>query len=120
MDSETQPPSITPGGNPPPEPPEPMGLAAARRGWFTTEFILSGLASLLGWLVAAGVFADGSAMAAILGAGVAVLASLGYSASRAVTKSSEAKAMASAADSVARERAVKALQDPTKRSRSTE
>lgn len=103
-------------GNPPPHPP----LTAARRGWFTTEFILSSLASLLGWLLAAGVFADGSTVAAILGAAVAVLASLGYSASRAVTKSSHAKAEASIADSSAKERAISSLADPTQRQRSTE
>lgn len=87
--------------DPGPEPPEPRALAASRPGWLTTEFALSALASLLGWLVAAGVFADGSTMAAILGAAVAVMASLGYSAARAVTKSGEAKATADAIARVA-------------------
>ena len=59
-------------------------------GYKTTEFWLSLLATLLGFLLASGVMdavPDESWIAKLIGGLVAVLASLGYSASRAKVKS---------------------------------
>ena len=60
-------------------------------GYRTTEFWLSLLATLLGFLLASGAMdsvSEESWIARIVGGAVAVLASLGYSASRAKVKSS--------------------------------
>ena len=62
----------------------------AKPGYKTTEFWLSLLATLLGFLLASGamdVVSEESWIARIVGGLVAVLASLGYSASRAKVKS---------------------------------
>jgi hypothetical protein len=59
--------------------------APIRPGWKTSEFWLSTAAMLAGSLMAAGTF-DGTPFDRVLGAIMAVLATLGYSASRAKTK----------------------------------
>jgi len=63
---------------------------STKPGYKTTEFWLSLLATLLGFLLASGAM-DGvteeSWIARLVGGAVAVLASLGYSASRAKVKS---------------------------------
>ena len=59
-------------------------------GYKTTEFWLSLLATLLGFLLASGVMdavPEESWIAKLIGGAVAVLATLGYSASRAKVKS---------------------------------
>ena len=64
---------------------------STRPGYKTTEFWLSLLATLLGFLLASGAMdgvAEESWIARLVGGAVAVLASLGYSASRAKVKSS--------------------------------
>lgn len=88
---------------PPPPPPAPPGLvamphdmAASRVGWLTSEFVLSLAAVVLSYLLASGVFADGSLAATIIGAVVAGLAAMGYGVSRALTKGAEAKAISAA------------------------
>ena len=61
-------------------------------GYKTTEFWLSLLATLLGFLLASGVMdgvAEDSWIAKVVGGLVAVLATLGYSASRAKVKGSD-------------------------------
>jgi hypothetical protein len=59
--------------------------APIRPGWKTSEFWLSTAAMLAGSLMAAGTF-DGTPFDRVLGAIMAVLATLGYSASRAKAK----------------------------------
>jgi hypothetical protein len=59
--------------------------APIRPGWKTSEFWLSTAAMLAGSLMAAGTF-DGTPFDRVLGAILAVLATLGYSASRAKAK----------------------------------
>jgi hypothetical protein len=65
---------------------------AGKPGYKTTEFWLSLAATLLGVLLASGAMDNApadSAWSKIIGGAVAVLASLGYSASRAKVKSTE-------------------------------
>ncbi len=67
-----------------------MNATATKPGCKTTEFWLSLLATLLGFLLASGVMDQAQAdswIARIVGGLVAVLATLGYSASRAKVKS---------------------------------
>jgi len=63
-------------------------------GFKSTEFWLSAAAALVSLLMASGAFGDDSSFAKALGFASAALASLGYSASRAFTKSAEVKAAA--------------------------
>jgi hypothetical protein len=66
----------------------PTGTAAptAKPGWKTSEFWLSSLATVGGILLASGAVAEGTAAAQVVGGIVAVLASLGYTASRTALK----------------------------------
>ena len=57
-------------------------VTTQRRGFTTSEFWLSTIATIGGILLASGALADGSAPAQITGGILAVLASLGYTASR--------------------------------------
>jgi hypothetical protein len=69
-----------------------MSTNAAKPGYKTTEFWLSLLATLLGFLLASGAMdtvAEESWIAKLIGGVVTVLASLGYSASRAKVKSGD-------------------------------
>jgi hypothetical protein len=58
----------------------------AKPGWKTSEFWLSSLATVGGILLASGAVAEGTAAAQVVGGIVAVLASLGYTASRTALK----------------------------------
>ena len=60
-------------------------------GYQTTEFYLSTLAVIVGALVTAGVFVEGSVGARIAGAVVAALGAMGYSASRGAVKAAHAR-----------------------------
>lgn len=62
-----------------------------KAGYKTTEFYLSVLAMVLGSLMASGALVEGSVWAKIIGAGITVLAALGYTASRAKVKANEKK-----------------------------
>jgi hypothetical protein len=55
-------------------------------GWKTTEFWLTALADIFGALMISGIFAEGSMWARIVGGGIMVLATLGYSAARSKSK----------------------------------
>ena len=69
-----------------------MSTIPAKPGYKTTEFWLSLLATLLGFLLASGAMdtvPEESWIAKLIGGVVAVLASLGYSASRAKVKSGD-------------------------------
>ena len=54
----------------------------AKPGWKTSEFWLSSLATVGGILLASGAVAEGTAAAQVVGGILALLASLGYTASR--------------------------------------
>ena len=60
---------------------------SVKPGYKTTEFWLSLIAVVLGALVSQGVFANGSEAAKVAGIALIALASLGYTASRAMVKS---------------------------------
>ena len=68
-----------------------MTLAGTTKGYRSTEFWLATAASLAGILLASGVFGEGSYGHQLLGTAMAVLSSMGYSASRAVVKASVIK-----------------------------
>lgn len=63
-------------------------------GFKTTEFWLSLAAVVVGFVASSGVFEEGSTEAKIVGLVVTVLGALGYTAARALTKGTEAKAKA--------------------------
>lgn len=65
-----------------------------KRGWKTSEFWLSAISVVVGLLLASGAFGEGSDAAKVLGFVSSALAAMGYSASRGMVKSSEAKAAA--------------------------
>lgn len=79
-------------GNPPPHPP--LAPLAPRPGYTTTELALTIVAMVLGAVMASGWLPESSMWSQIVGLAVAVLAQLGYTAGRAITKSAEAKAAA--------------------------
>lgn len=58
-------------------------------GFKTTEFWLSLAATLLAFLMSSGLFVDGSTTMKLLGMAAGVLATLGYTASRAIVKRAE-------------------------------
>ena len=58
----------------------------AKPGWQTSEFWLALAAMVVAYLISSGGLAEGSWVARALGLAGAVLASLGYTASRAVVK----------------------------------
>lgn len=64
--------------------------ASVKPGWKTTEYWLSKATIVLGALLSAGVFGDGSTALRIAGAAAAVLAQLGYTASRTIAKAGTA------------------------------
>lgn len=66
-------------------------------GWQTSEFWLALAAMVVGSLLAAGVFPAAGAVAQVLGFVASVLATLGYTYSRAVVKSTDAKVEATKA-----------------------
>jgi hypothetical protein len=61
-------------------------------GYKTTEFWLSTVAALVGIVMASGLVADDSAVTQILGAVMAVLSGMGYTAARGVVKTHEVDA----------------------------
>jgi len=62
-------------------------MAEPKPGYRTTEFWLSVVATMLGFLMASGVFSDQESIAAkIVGAVVAALTAMGYTAGRARVK----------------------------------
>ena len=65
------------------------GLNDVKPGYKTTEFWLSAIATIVGLVLASGLIVEGSSVARIVGGVVAVLAALGYTASRAKIKSGE-------------------------------
>ena len=58
-------------------------------GFKTSEFWLSSTATMLGILLASGLFADGGTATQIVGGALSILASLGYTASRTQVKVAE-------------------------------
>lgn len=58
-------------------------------GYKTTEFWLSGIATVLGIVLASGAIQDGGMVAQIVGGVLSVLASLGYTAARAKVKTTQ-------------------------------
>jgi hypothetical protein len=62
----------------------------SKKGYQTTEFWLSLLAILCGVLMSSGLVEDSSAIGKGIGAGMALLATLGYQASRTTVKKAEA------------------------------
>ena len=57
-----------------------------KAGYKTTEFWLTVVASIVGLLFASGVIAEGSDLDKIMGMGATVLAGMGYSVSRGISK----------------------------------
>jgi hypothetical protein len=70
------------------------GSTTQKPGYLSSEFYLSLLPTILGALMASGVFADDSVPAKIIGAVLAVLGALGYAAGRTMVKASGNKAAA--------------------------
>mgnify|MGYP001582362044 CR=1 FL=1 len=70
-------------------------------GWKSTEFYLSLAAMLLGALMASGLLTEGSTTERVVMLGLSVLAALGYTAARALTKGTAIKADAMLAASEA-------------------
>jgi len=66
---------------------------AARPGWMTSEFALSAIANVLGYLMASGVIADGTLWARLIGAALALLATLGYTYGRSAIKAATNRAV---------------------------
>ena len=64
-----------------------MATQEVKPGYKTTEFWLTVLADLVGLALMSGLIADTGTVGRIVGGAVAVLATLGYSAARAKTKS---------------------------------
>lgn len=62
-------------------------VAVTKPGYKTTEFWLTGAASLLGILFASGVVSDGGPLAKVLGLAVTLLGTLGYAVARTKAKS---------------------------------
>lgn len=60
-------------------------------GWKTTEFWLASAATIIGLVVASGVVESGGTWDKVVGLVAAALTSMGYSASRAGVKKSEAE-----------------------------
>ena len=63
-----------------------MADTADKPGYKTTEFWLAAIAEIVGLVLASGVVAAGGLAAKVVGAVVAILAGLGYTASRTITK----------------------------------
>lgn len=61
-------------------------MSEAKPGYKTTEFWLSSVATILGLAMASGAIADGGTVAQIVGGVVALLAGMGYTASRTQAK----------------------------------
>jgi len=59
---------------------------APKPGYKTTEFWLTAIVTILGLLTSSGAIGEESMVAKIIGGAMAVLATMGYSASRATTK----------------------------------
>ena len=57
-----------------------------KAGYKTTEFWLTVVASIVGLLFASGAIAEGSDLDKIMGMGATVLAGMGYSVSRGISK----------------------------------
>ncbi len=63
-----------------------MATTTTKPGYATTEFWLTLAAMLIGTLVTSGAFADTSTIGKIIAFAATALASIGYSMSRAITK----------------------------------
>ena len=70
------------------------GSPAQKPGWKSSELYLSLLPTILGAVMASGLVADGSVAAKVIGAVLAVLGVLGYTAGRSFVKASGNKAAA--------------------------
>ncbi len=69
---------------------DPVAPAAPKAGFKTTEFWLSSAATILGIALASGAVPEGGLAAQIIGGVLAVLAGLGYTASRTIVKAGDA------------------------------
>lgn len=65
---------------------------AARPGWMTSEFALSSVTAVLGYLLVSGVVADGTTWARVIGGALAILSTLGYTYGRSAIKAATNRA----------------------------
>jgi hypothetical protein len=65
---------------------------AARPGWQTSEFALSALTAILGITLTTGLVADGTIWARLIGAGLALLSTFGYTYGRSTVKAATNRA----------------------------